>query len=101
MPLHAGPCKIPCLNPDHALAIRESILLQYPSAIEKRPIPATPLPTISTGYISLYLETTRPAATTGLLELAALGSDIRLLVLVGTEAEMLEGLTSVLGATEQ
>ena len=49
----------------------------------------------------LDLETTRPSATTGTLELAALALDVRLLVRVGTEAEVLECLTGVLGSTEE
>lgn len=49
----------------------------------------------------LNLETTRPSASTGTLELAALALDVRLLVGVGTEAEVLEGLTGVLGSTEE
>jgi hypothetical protein len=49
----------------------------------------------------LDLETTRPSATTSTLELAALALDIRLLVGVGTEAEMLDGLTGILGSTEE
>jgi hypothetical protein len=49
----------------------------------------------------LNLETTRPSASTGTLELAALALDVRLLVGVGTEAEMLDGLTGVLGSTEE
>jgi hypothetical protein len=49
----------------------------------------------------LDLETTRPSATTGALELAALALDVRLLVGVGTEAEVLDGLTGVLGSTEE
>jgi hypothetical protein len=49
----------------------------------------------------LDLETTRPPASTGTLELAALALDVGLLVLVGTHAEMLDGLTSVLGTTEE
>jgi hypothetical protein len=51
--------------------------------------------------IRLYLETTRPSATTSALELAALALDVWLLVRVGTEAEMLDGLTGVLGSTEK
>lgn len=51
--------------------------------------------------LRLDLETLGSSATTGLLELAALGSDVGLLVLVGTEAEVLDGLASVLGATEK
>jgi hypothetical protein len=49
----------------------------------------------------LDLETTRPSASTGALELAALALDVWLLGGVGTEAEMLEGLTGVLGSTEE
>jgi hypothetical protein len=49
----------------------------------------------------LDLETTRPSATTGTLELAALALDVRLLVGVGAEAEVLDGLTAVLGSTEE
>lgn len=49
----------------------------------------------------LDLETTRPSASTGALELAALALDVGLLVGVGSETEMLEGLTGVLGATEE
>lgn len=49
----------------------------------------------------LDLETTRPSATTGTLELAALALDVGLLVGVGTEAEVLDGLTGVLGSTEE
>jgi hypothetical protein len=49
----------------------------------------------------LDLETTRPSATTSALELAALGLDVGLLVGVGTEAEVLDGLTGVLGSTEE
>jgi hypothetical protein len=50
---------------------------------------------------SLYLETARPSATTGTLELAALALDVWLLVGVGTEAEVLDGLTRVLGSAEK
>jgi hypothetical protein len=49
----------------------------------------------------LDLETPGPSASTGALELAALTLDVWLLVGVGTEAEMLEGLTGVLGSTEE
>ena len=49
----------------------------------------------------LNLETTRPSATTSALELAALALDVRLLVGVGTHAEVLECLTAVLGSTEE
>jgi hypothetical protein len=49
----------------------------------------------------LDLETTRPSATTSTLELAALALDVGLLVCVGTETEMLDGLTGVLGSTEE
>jgi hypothetical protein len=49
----------------------------------------------------LDLETTRPSATTSALELAALACDVGLLVGVGTEAEVLDGLTGVLGSTEE
>ena len=49
----------------------------------------------------LDLETTRPSASTGTLELATLALDVRLLVGVGPEAEVLEGLTGVLGSTEE
>jgi hypothetical protein len=47
------------------------------------------------------LETTRPSASTSTLELAALALDVGLLVGVGTKAEVLDGLTGVLGATEE
>lgn len=49
----------------------------------------------------LDLETTGPSAATGTLELAALGLDVGLLVGVGTEAEVLDGLAGVLGSTEE
>lgn len=49
----------------------------------------------------LDLETTRPSASTGTLELATLALDVGLLVLVGTHAEVLDGLTGVLGTTEE
>jgi hypothetical protein len=49
----------------------------------------------------LDLETTRPSASTSTLELAALALDIGLLVGVGTHAEMLDGLTRVLGSAEK
>lgn len=49
---------------------------------------------------SLDLEATRPSATTGTLELATLGNNMGLLVLVGAHAEVLDGLTGVLGTTE-
>jgi hypothetical protein len=49
----------------------------------------------------LHLETAGPSAATSALELAALGLDVGLLVLVGTEAEVLDGLAGVLGATEE
>jgi hypothetical protein len=49
----------------------------------------------------LDLEATRPSATTGLLELASLGLDVGFLVLVGTHAKVPDGLTGVLGATEE
>ncbi len=50
---------------------------------------------------NLHLETTRSTTTTSLLELAALGTDVGLLVLVGTETEVLDSLTGVLLATDQ
>ena len=49
----------------------------------------------------LHLETLGASATTGTLELATLGLDEGLLVGVGTEAEVLVGLTGVLGATDE
>ena len=49
----------------------------------------------------LHLETLGASATTGTLELATLGLDEGLLVGVGTEAEVLVGLTGVLGATDK
>ena len=49
----------------------------------------------------LHLETLGASATTGTLELATLGLDEGLLVGVGTEAEMLVGLTGALGATDE
>lgn len=49
---------------------------------------------------NLDLEATRASATTSALELATLGLDEGFLVLVGTEAEVLDGLTAVLGSTE-
>lgn len=49
----------------------------------------------------LDLETTRPSAATSALELAALALDVRLLVGVGSEAKMLDGLTRVLGAADE
>jgi hypothetical protein len=55
----------------------------------------------STNQGRLDLETTGPSAATGTLELAALGLDVGLLVGVGTKAEVLDGLTGVLGSTEE
>jgi hypothetical protein len=55
----------------------------------------------STNQGRLDLETTGPSAATGTLELAALGLDVGLLVGVGTEAEVLDGLTGVLGSTDE
>lgn len=55
----------------------------------------------STQARRLDLETTRPPASTGTLELAALALDVGLLVLVGAHAEVLDGLTRVLGTTEE
>ena len=49
----------------------------------------------------LDLETARPSASTGTLELAALALDVGLLVLVGTHTEVLDSLTGVLGAAEE
>lgn len=49
----------------------------------------------------LHLEAARLSATTGALELAALGANVGLGVLVGTHAEVLDALTGVLGATEE
>lgn len=49
----------------------------------------------------LHLETPGPSASTSALELAALALDVGLLVLVGTETEMLDGLAGVLGAAEE
>ena len=51
--------------------------------------------------VHLHLEATRGTATTGLLELAALGADVGLLVLVRAKAEVLDGLTGVLLATDE
>lgn len=50
---------------------------------------------------SLHLETTRSTTTTGLLELAALGADVGLLVLVRAEAKVLDSLAGVLLATDE
>lgn len=50
---------------------------------------------------NLHLEATRSTTTTSLLELAALGSDVGLLVLVGAEAEVLDGLAGVLLAADE
>jgi len=49
----------------------------------------------------LHLETLGPSAATSALELPALALDVRLLVRVGTEAEVLDGLTGVLGTAEE
>jgi hypothetical protein len=49
----------------------------------------------------LDLETARPSASTGSLKLATLASDIRFLVLVGTETEVLDGFSGVLGTAEK
>lgn len=49
----------------------------------------------------LDLETARPSAATSTLELAALALDVGLLVGVRTKAKVLDGLTGVLGATEE
>lgn len=49
----------------------------------------------------LDLETTRPSSATSALELAALALDVGLLMGVGTETEMLDGLTGVLGSTDE
>jgi hypothetical protein len=49
----------------------------------------------------LHLETLGASATTGTLELATLGLDEGLLVGVGTEAEVLVGLTGSLGAANE
>lgn len=50
---------------------------------------------------NLDLETSGTSATTSLLELATLGLDIWLLVLVGTEAKVLDGLTGILGTSKK
>jgi len=57
--------------------------------------------TIHKHQLFLDLETLRPSATTSALELPALALDVRLLVLVRTEAEVLDGLAGVLGSTEE
>lgn len=49
----------------------------------------------------LHLETLGPSATTSLLELATLALDVWLLVLVWSHTEVLDGLTSVLGSSQQ
>jgi len=49
----------------------------------------------------LYLETTGSSASTGLLELASLGLDVWLLVLVWAETEMLDSLTGVLWTSKK
>ena len=49
----------------------------------------------------LDLETPGPSASTSALELATLGGDVWLLVRVRTEAEVLDSLTGVLGATDE
>jgi hypothetical protein len=50
---------------------------------------------------NLDLETTRSTLTTSLFELSTLGTNERLLVLMGTHTEMLNGLTRVLGTTDK
>ena len=52
-------------------------------------------------HIGSYLETPRPSATTGTLELPPFRLDVWLLVLVGTHAEVLDGLARVPLAAEQ
>jgi hypothetical protein len=49
----------------------------------------------------LDLEATRSTLTTSLFELATLGADVRLLVLMGTHTEVLDGFTVVLGTTDK
>lgn len=49
----------------------------------------------------LNLETSRPSATTGPLELATLAGDSWFLVGVGSEAEVLDGLAGVLWSSEE
>jgi hypothetical protein len=50
---------------------------------------------------NLNLETTRSTLTTSTLELATLGTNIGLLVLVGTHTKVLDGLTRVLGTADK
>jgi hypothetical protein len=54
-----------------------------------------------TRMICLDLETTRSTLTTSTFELTTLGTNIRLLVLVGTHTKVLNGLTRVLGTTDE
>lgn len=64
---------------------------------------STPATQGNSSTVSRYLdlETTRPSASTSTLELASLALDIGLLVLVGSEAKVLDSLTRVLGTTEK
>lgn len=52
-------------------------------------------------YGDLHLETARGTTTTSLFELATLGSDVRLLVFVRAETEVLDSLTCGLLTTDQ
>jgi len=78
-----------------------------PKRDTKRSIPHRfEVPKITPSHVNpelthLHLETLRSSATTGTLELASLGLDMWLLVLVWSETEMLDSLSSVLWSTEE
>ena len=64
---------------------------------------STPATQVNSSNVSrhLNLETTRPSASTGTLELASLALNVGLLIFVRSHAEVLDGLTGVLGTTEE
>jgi len=85
--------------PIHASSMQDPLESKSPAS--SAPAAETVHPVHSKALsVRLNLETTRTSPATSPLEFAALGLDEGFLVLVGAHAEVLEGLTAVLGSTE-
>ena len=69
--------------------------------LEKKKIVCRKKLKVNLNLFCLDLETTACTLTTSTFEFAALGTNIRLLVLVGTHTEVLDGFTAVLSTTDQ
>lgn len=102
-PFHAKPCRRKSVFKAAETLCPSSCIIVFvnTSKIRRNAIPCQPPPKSQKFQFSLDLETSRASATTSALELAALGLDVGLLVLVGAHTEVLDSLTGVLWTADQ